>query len=137
MTGVDRDIGARPIASNATAALRNPEPDQLPHQGGRQGIVRLKANRALARAVRLELSPVRPDRRRAGIKGTVLRRRAKVHEQFPVQANRRDSVANALLRFGRRGLDRLAQLLKRRPLLAAQLSKVRGDGLGLGCFVSH
>src|SRR6185295_5544241 len=77
MISVERHIMGRTVTLGAGCTsinvLRDPRPDQLPHKGGRQGVLRLKADRPLARVIALELILVGGDRGRAhGIEGAMV-----------------------------------------------------------------
>src|SRR5437762_1006464 len=122
---------ARAIYSEISfgGVLRDPTFNQLPHQCGRQRAVRGKTNGALAGVVVLEFVLVGFHRVSTGIEGTVVLGRAKGDQQSAAQTEAWNSVADALFRLGRRGLDDPAKLLKRRSLLFAQRRQVFVDGL--------
>src|SRR5262245_50276939 len=92
--------------------LGDPGLDELAHEHGRQGIVGLETDRALARLVVLELGRVRLDGRAAHREErAVLRGRAERDQRLAVEAEGGQLVADALLGAGSGGPDRLADLL--------------------------
>src|SRR6266545_6230807 len=106
--------------STSTAVFRDPGLYQLPHEGGGQGIVRLKADGALAGVVVLELVLVRFHRGRThGVKGAVFRGCAKGHKHS-VKTESGELVADALFGLRRCSPDGLSQFLKRGSLVIAQ-----------------
>ena len=109
--------------------LRDPSLNQLLHECSRQWALRLKADGALAGVIVPKFVLVGFHRVSAGIEGAVFLGRAKGHQQFAAQTEARNSVADALFCLGRRGLDDLAKLLKRRSLLFAQRRQLFVDGL--------
>ncbi len=113
--------------------LRDPRLDQLPHQGGRQGLLGREAHGAHAGFVLRKLALVCRHRGPAhGVEGAVALPCSEGHQQLAAQPEGRDAVADALLGLRRDGLDGLAQLLERRSLVGPQWGKVVVDGLGPG-----
>src|SRR5205814_10234319 len=102
-----------------TAILRDPSLYQLPHQGGRQGIVRLKADRAFAGLEPFELLlECFHCRGIHGIERAVIRGRAEGDQRTPIQAKRSESVTDVFLRFWRDGADGSTKRLEGGPLMA-------------------
>src|SRR5712692_8297916 len=98
--------------------LRDTSLHQLPYQGGRQGIGRLKTNGALAGVVTLEFVLVRFHRGAAHrVEGAVICGRTKRDKRFPVETEGGKLVADALFRSWGRSPDGLPQLLERHSLV--------------------
>src|SRR5437867_11485256 len=115
--------------STSTAVLHDPSLHQLPHQGGRQGLVRLKADCALAGVVVLERVPVGFHCGRTHeVEGAVVGGRPEGHKH-PVKTEGGKPVADALFSLWRRGPDGASKFLQRRSLVIAQCFKVLVDGL--------
>lgn len=114
--------------------LRGPGLDQLPHQSSRQGIVRLKADRAFAGLKTFELLLKRFHCRGIhGIERAVIRGRAKGNQWTSVQTKSSESVADALFGLRRRGPDGLSKFLERGPLIGAHAREILINGPGF-CF---
>src|SRR5438093_10763604 len=89
----------------STHVLRDPSLYQLPHKGNRQGLVRLKADGALAGVIVLELVLVGFHRRRTHeVEGTVVRGRAEGYKHS-VLTESGELVADALFSLRRCGPD--------------------------------
>src|SRR5262249_41106133 len=113
----------------STTVLRDPSFHQLPNKGGRQGVVRLKADGALAGVELLELVLMSFDRGGTHeVEGAVLRGRAETHKH-PVLTESGDLVADALFSLRRRRPDGLSEFLERGSLVIGQCSEVVVDGL--------
>src|SRR5262249_27235751 len=101
-------------ASLLPRVLRESGFDQFPHERGGQRFVGLKADRALAGFIVLQVGLVIcygvPA---AGEEGAVFRRCSKTHEHFPSMAERWDAVVDVLLGIRYGSADGFAQLLQR------------------------
>src|SRR5687767_8388710 len=115
----------------APVILRDPRFDQLPHQGGRQRLVRGKADGSLAGVIAFEVVLVGGDRVAAHrVEGAMARAGAHGHQRPATQPERGQPVADVLLSLRNCRLDGLAELLESGALVSAQGSEVLVDGRG-------
>jgi hypothetical protein len=115
------------------SSLSNPKLYQLPHQAGRQWLVRWKPDRALASVVTLEFLCKR-FQRGARIKRAVIRGRPVGHKQLSVKTESRQLIADTLLGFWRSGLDGLPKRFERGSLIGTHRSEISVVGLGFVCL---
>src|SRR5687767_8001003 len=119
----NRTIGVPGLA--AIPQLDDPGPDQLPHQRHRQRLAGSEPYRARRGAVRLELFGMGADHRRAhGVEAAMAPSRLVAHQRSSIQAKRRHSVADGVLRSRGRGLDVPAEPLEGPPRVGGKGSEV-------------
>ena len=110
----------------------------LTNDGGRQGLVSVEPDCALARAESLEIGLVSFHCRSAsGKEGTVPGRRAEEHQHLPIKTESRQLIADAFFSPRGRGFDGVSQLLERRSFVIGQPGEVVIVGCALGCHASN
>ena len=99
--------------TSACCVFLDPRLDELRHECGGEGLVRVEADRSFPRVVGLQLFLVCLDDIHAhGEQAAVVLKRGVGHERSTMVLERRHLVADRFGRLGRGGLDRLAKLLQ-------------------------